>query len=183
MVKLIHKLEENIIALLLVSMTLLVFYETILRFFFGLGAIWAEELTLHLSAWMVLFGASYGLRVGAHIGVDFVVKKLPENGQRILTLIMLAAALLYCALFMYGAWVYLDKMLQIGIEMEDLPIPKWQAHSILFIGFLLFAIRLIEIGVRVVKGEQTRLLVHDEAAESMNLKEELEGTMLRGEKS
>ena len=182
MVKLIHKLEENIIALLLVSMTLLVFYETILRFFFGQGVIWAEEVTMHLSAWMVLFGASYGLRVGAHIGVDFVVKKLPDNAQRILTLIMLSAALLYCALFMYGSWVYLDKMLQIGIEMEDLPIPKWAAHSILLIGFALFAVRLVEIGVRVIKGEQTRLLIHDEAEESMNLKEELEGTALGGDK-
>lgn len=182
MIKLIHKLEENIIALLLVTMTLLVFFETILRFFFGTGVIWAEELTLHLSAWMVLFGASYGLRVGAHIGVDFVVKKLPDATQRIVTLIMLAAALLYCALFIYGAWVYLDKMFMIGIEMEDLPIPKWLAHSILLIGFVLFAIRLIEIAIRVFKGEQTRLLVHDEAEESMHLKEELESTALGGDK-
>lgn len=174
MIKLIHKLEENIIAFLLVAMTLLVFYETIQRFVFGTGVLWAEELTLHLSAWLVLFGASYGLRVGAHIGVDFLVKKMTEEKQRIITLIMLAAAVIYCVLFIYGAYVYLEKMHMIGIEMEDLPIPKWQAHSILMIGFVLLGIRFIEIARRVYKGEQTLLAVHDEAKESMQLQEEVQ---------
>lgn len=174
MIKLIHKLEENIIAFLLVAMTLLVFYETIQRFVFGTGVLWAEELTLHLSAWLVLFGASYGLRVGAHIGVDFLVKKLSVEKQRMVTLIMLAAALVYCALFIYGAYIYLEKMHMIGIEMEDLPIPKWQAHSILMIGFVLLGIRFIEIARRVYKGEQTLLAVHDEAKESMQLQEEVQ---------
>ena len=183
MLKVIHKLEENFIAFLLVAMTLLVFFETILRFFFGQGILWAEELTLLLSAWMVLFGASYGLRVGAHIGVDFLVKKLSSDKQRIVTLIMLAGALLYCGLFIYGSWIYLSKLVLIGIELEDIPIPKWVAHSILLIGFVLFAIRLIGIGIRVFKGEQTCLKMHDEAKESMHLKEELEATALGGDKS
>lgn len=182
MINLIHKLEENIIALLLVAMTLVVFVETILRFFFGTGVLWAEELTLHLSAWLVLFGASYGLRVGAHIGVDFAVKKFPEQAQRVLTLIMLALALLYCALFIYGAWVYLDKMVMIGIELEDIPVPKWAAHSILLVGFVLIAIRLLEIGVRVFKGEQTRLMMHDEADEAVHLKQEAEAALAGGDK-
>lgn len=177
MIAIIHKIEENIIALLLVAMTLLVFSETILRFFFGTGVIWAEELTLHLSAWLVLFGAAYGLRVGAHIGVDFVVKQFSDKGQRIITLMMLSAALLYCALFIYGAWVYLDKMLLIGIEMEDLPIPKWAAHSILMLGFVFLAIRFIEIAIRVIKGEQTCMISHNEAHDAEKLKAEIAVTM------
>jgi C4-dicarboxylate transporter DctQ subunit len=176
MINIIHKIEENIIAFLLVAMTLLVFTETILRFL-GTGILWAEELTLHLSAWLVLFGASYGLRVGAHIGVDFVVKKFSDNTQRVITLVMLSAALLYCGLFIYGAWVYLEKMHMIGIELEDLPIQKWQAHSILLIGFVLIGIRLLEIMLRVIKGEQTRLEMHDEADDSQHLKAEVESQM------
>lgn len=175
MVHFIHRLEENIIALLLVSMTLLVFVETILRFGFGMGLMWSEELTLHMSAWLVLFGASYGLRVGAHIGVDFLVKKFSPEVQRVITLIMVAAALVYCALFIYGAWVYLDKVHKIGIELNDLPVKKWEAHSILLIGFVLIGIRLIEIGVRVWKGEQTMIGSHDEASEAMELHQEVVG--------
>ncbi len=170
MVPLIHRLEENIIALLLVSMTLLVFFETILRFGFGMGLMWSEELTLHLSAWMVIFGASYGLRVGAHIGVDFLVNKFPPAVQRILGLVMVAAALLYCVLFIYGAWVYLGKIYKIGIELNDMSIKKWMAHSILLIGFVLIGIRLIGIGLRIHRGEQTMISMHDEAKDALELR-------------
>jgi C4-dicarboxylate transporter DctQ subunit len=169
LLRILHKAEETIIALLLVSMTLLVFFETLLRFAFGTGVMWAQELTLHMSAWLVLFGMAYGLRVGAHIGVDFLVKKLPHNGQRIVTGIMLVAALTYCGLFIYGAYIYLEKMHLIAIELDDLPVQKWQAHSILLIGFVFLGVRLLEILIRVIKGTQTRLMMHDEAEESMQL--------------
>ncbi|WP_195910498.1 TRAP transporter small permease [Solemya velum gill symbiont] len=173
LLRILHKAEETIIALLLVSMTLLVFTETLMRFAFGAGVMWAQELTLHLSAWLVLFGMSYGLRVGAHIGVDFLVKKLPHNAQHIVTGIMLLAALTYCGLFIYGAYVYLDKMVLIGIELDDLPIQKWQAHSMLLLGFVFLGVRLLEVLIRVIKGKQTRLMMHDEAEESMQLAAEL----------
>ena len=51
--QIINNLEEAIIALLLASMTILVFVEVVLRFGFGIGFMWGEEVTLHLSAWMV----------------------------------------------------------------------------------------------------------------------------------
>jgi C4-dicarboxylate transporter DctQ subunit len=56
-VRLLNRAEEGIIALFLVAMVFLTFGEVIGRFVFNPGALWAEELTLHLSAWLVLFGA------------------------------------------------------------------------------------------------------------------------------
>lgn len=173
MIRFLNRLEEDIIALLLVSMTVLVFMETLLRFGFNTGLLWAQELTLLMAAWLVLFGISYGLKKGAHIGVDFVVKRLPTNTARVVTGIMLLAALGYCGLMVYGSWVYLAKMAQIGIELEDMPVEKWKAQSILLIGFVLFGVRLIEILIRVIKGEQSTLLMHDEADEAKRLSEEL----------
>ncbi|OOY44718.1 C4-dicarboxylate ABC transporter permease, partial [Solemya velum gill symbiont] len=93
--------------------------------------------------------------------------------QHIVTGIMLLAALTYCGLFIYGAYVYLDKMVLIGIELDDLPIQKWQAHSILLLGFVFLGVRLLEVLIRVIKGKQTRLMMHDEAEESMQLAAEL----------
>jgi C4-dicarboxylate transporter DctQ subunit len=58
LIRALNKAEEAIISLLLVAMTLLVFFEVILRFVFSTGFIWSQELTLHISAWFVLFGAS-----------------------------------------------------------------------------------------------------------------------------
>jgi len=92
--RILNKTEEAIISLLLVAMTLLVFWEVILRFGFGTGVTWGQEATLHLSAWFVLFGVSYGLKVGAHIGVDAFVQLFPPAGQRLITGIAVVLSLI-----------------------------------------------------------------------------------------
>ena len=145
-------------SLLLVAMTLLVFVEVILRFVFNTGLLWAQEATLHLSAWFVLFGVSYGFKTGAHISVDVLVKKLPPLARRITAGAAALLCLLYCGLFIYGSWVYLKTMHMIEIEMEDLPIPKWIAHSILLIGFVLLSIRLLHLLWRLIRGDADSLL-------------------------
>jgi C4-dicarboxylate transporter DctQ subunit len=192
------KAEENIIALLLVAMTLLVFMDVVMRFGFGTGFLWSQELTLYLSAWFVLFGISYGLKVGAHIGVDAVVKLLPTGAQRIASSLAVILCLVYCGLFFYGSWVYLQKMFQLGIGMEDIKLPMWFAHiwseetlqawridpedpliplwisqSILLIGLSLFSFRLLELLWSVVTGKSTGFRHTDEAEESMHLAKEL----------
>lgn len=168
----INSLEETIIALLLASMTLLVFVEVVMRFGFGTGIMWGEELTLHLSAWMVLFGASYGIKAGSHIGVDALVKILPPTARKIVSGVAIAACLLYCGLFIQGAWVYLAKMHLIQIELEDMPIQKWVAHSILLIGMVLIALRLLQLLWGIFTGRTEGFKLADEAKESMHLAEE-----------
>ncbi|MEJ2452950.1 MAG: TRAP transporter small permease [Candidatus Thiodiazotropha sp.] len=173
LLRMLNRAEEGIISLLLVAMTLLVFVEVVMRFVFDSGFLWAQELTLHLSAWFVLFGVSYGLKVGAHIGVDAFIKKLPEIGQRVFSVIAVLLSLAYCGLFIYGSWIYLAKMKKIQIELEDLPIQTWIAHSILVIGLVFLSIRLLQLLWHIIKGDVTGFSHKTEAEESMHLAEEL----------
>ncbi|MCK4690349.1 MAG: TRAP transporter small permease [Desulfuromonadales bacterium] len=170
--RIINSLEESIIAILLATMTLLVFIEVVLRFGFGIGLMWAQELTLHLSAWLVLFGVSYGIKVGSHIGVDALVRIMPSKVRKVISAIAVIACLTYCGLFMQGAWVYLAKIHQIAIELDDLPIPKWIAHSILLIGMVLMAIRLLILLWAIITGKAEGFKLADEAKESMHLAQE-----------
>ena len=172
--RIVNNIEETIISLLLASMTLLVFVEVVLRFGFGIGLMWSQELTLHLSAWLVLFGASYGLKVGSHIGVDALVKIMPHKWQRIVSAFAVICCLIYCGLLMKGAWVYLSKMHMIGIELEDMPIPKWLGHSILFLGMVLLAWRLLEILWSIYTGKADGFKLTDEAKESMHIAQEVQ---------
>ncbi|RMF13151.1 MAG: TRAP transporter small permease [Gammaproteobacteria bacterium] len=171
-IRVFHRFEETFIALLLVSMTLLVFVETVMRFFFNSGLLWAEEVTLTLSAWLVLFGASYGVRVNAHIGVDAFIKKFPDPARRFFAVVAVILALIYCGLFIYGGWIYLAKMKLIGIEMQDIPMQKWIVQSILLIGFCLLALRFTELFWRVITGRSEGFSFVDEAKDSMHLVQE-----------
>ncbi|MGD8709100.1 MAG: TRAP transporter small permease [Ectothiorhodospiraceae bacterium] len=166
-VRFLDRLEEGIISLLLVAMTLLVFVEVVLRFGFGEGLLWAEETTLLLAGWFVLFGASHGIKTGAHIGVDFVVRMLPDKVHRVVGAIAVLGALAYCGFFLAGAWGYLQQMWLIGLTMEDLPVPLWLAHSVLLVGFAMLALRLLILLVNIVRGRSHGFQLADEAAESM----------------
>lgn len=196
--RLINKVEEAIISLLLVAMTLLVFAEVVMRFGFGTGLSWGQELTLHLSAWFVLFGISYGLKVGAHIGVDAFVRLFTPTGQRVLTFLAIVLCLVYCGLFLFGSWIYLAQMYDVWISMEDLEFPHWMvsglseetaellridleeplvplwlAHGMLIVGLTFFSIRLLELLWAVIVGSATGFHRVDEAEESMHIAEEL----------
>ncbi len=171
-IKVINRLEETVISTLLASMTLLVFIEVVMRYVFNIGLMWAEELTLYLSAWMVLFGVSYGIKVGSHIGVDAAIKLLPSFWQRAISGVAVMACLVYCALFINGSWTYLRKLYRIGIELNDLPIPKWIGQSILLIGMVLIAIRLAILLWAIIVGKAEGFQLADEAKESMHLAEE-----------
>jgi C4-dicarboxylate transporter DctQ subunit len=105
--------------------------------------------------------------------VDAFVKLLPPLMHRLASSIAVIGALTYCGLFFYGSWIYLSKMKKIGIELEDLPVPTWIAHSILIFGLALIVMRLVELLWSIVKGEADGFRHVDEAKESMHLAEEL----------
>lgn len=173
--RIINRAEEAVICILLVLTTLLVFIDVVMRFGFNTGFMWSQELTLHMSAWFVLFGASYGLKVGSHIGMDAFIKLFPRTMRRILSSIAAVLAIIYCGLIFYGSWIYLEKMKMIGIDLEDLPIPTWLAHGMLLVGFSFLIIRLLIILWSIITDKADGFKHADEAKESMALVEEMEG--------
>ncbi len=170
--RIVNHLEEGVISLLLVGMTLLVFVEVILRFVFNTGYLWIQEITLLTSAWMVLFGASYALKVGAHIGVDAVVRLIPLTIRRWVSVGATVLCLGYCGLFLYGGWLYLKQMHMIGIELEDVALQRWVAHSILLIGFVMLSVRLLQLMWAFIIGRASGFRLADEAAEALKELEE-----------
>ncbi|WP_176503157.1 TRAP transporter small permease [Cobetia sp. 5-11-6-3] len=165
----LHKAEETLFLLLLVAMVLLVFVEVVLRFVFNTGISWSQEATLYLAGWFVLIGVSWGVKQGAHIGVDVVVKMLPLIWQRVATLAALVICMAYCVMLLVGSYEYLSLMQMIGIELEDIAIPKWYALTILPIAMLLLMLRFAVLGWKVIRGDASGFGFHDEGEDSMHL--------------
>ncbi len=171
--RVLNKVEEAVISLLLLTTTLLVFMDVVMRFGFNTGYIWTQELTLHMSAWFVLFGTSYGIKVGSHIGVDAFVKLFSRGIRRLITFVACLLSLCYCGLVLYGSWIYLSKMKKIGIELEDLPLPTWLAHGMLLVGFFFISVRILILLGQVIFGDADGFRHVDEAKESMEIVAEL----------
>lgn len=158
--QLINKAEDALIGILLVLTTLLVFIEVVLRFGFDTGLHWSQELTSILVGWMVLLGASWALRERAHIGVDFLLEKFSEKVRPWVVAFGCLASLAYCVMIGYGGYVYLSKMKLIGLELDDIPMPKWIAYSVMVIGFVLLGYRILEILFNVIRGKDDTFHVH-----------------------
>lgn len=100
------QLEETAIAVILGLMTLITFYNVVLRKLFSSSLIWGQELVLILFAWLVLFGVSYGVKVTAHLGVDAVTNILEPRLRRLVALIAALLCVIYAFLLLKGAWDY-----------------------------------------------------------------------------
>lgn len=163
----LHRAEEGFLALTLGMMTILTFVQVVLRYVFNTGFLWALEANFYLFAWLVLIGLAYGVRERAHIGVDAAVRLLSPPVRRIAGLIVVVFALLYGVLMMYGSVEYIDRLMIIDIEAEDIPVKRWILSLCLPIGFALLLIRLLQMAWRIWTGESPGYELADEAAEAI----------------
>lgn len=163
--KVMNRLEEGLLILLLVAMTLLTFTQVVLRYVFNTGWGWALEATTYMFGWLVMIGISYGIKVGFHIGVDALVKLLPRNGQRAIGLLAALLCLAYAVILFIGGYLYFDTMYMLGVEAEDIPLPRWLLVIIVPIGFGLLGFRLAQMTWRILTGRIGGFNLGDEAAE------------------
>jgi C4-dicarboxylate transporter DctQ subunit len=169
--RLLDYLEEGAITFLMVAMTLITFMQVIARYVFNYNFVWAIELTGVLFAWLIFIGMAYGVRVGAHIGVDALVKTFGDKGARIAGSIAAALCIVYALLVTWGGYQYVQRMYEVGILMQDMPIPTWLPRVILPFGFILLALRFSQVLYRLVTGQSAQLL-GDEAKDALKMRED-----------
>jgi len=99
------KLEETIIAVLLGLMTVITFANVVARFLDS-NILWALQLTVFLFAWLVLLGASYCVKINAHLGVDLIVNSVSPPVRRFIGLLSVGVCLAFSLLMLKGAWDY-----------------------------------------------------------------------------
>lgn len=168
--KILDRLEEWIISLMLLAMTALSFMQVVRRYVFNTGFSWTLELITVLFACMIFVGISYGVRVGSHIGVDALVRLLPPPLRRKVSLVAVLLCLVYVGFILYGSTIYVSKMMEIGVELEDLPLERWKVLIVMPIGYALVALRFFQILYALATGQSTSLHLADEAADAMKLK-------------
>jgi len=174
--KILDRLEELIVVVMLALMTLLTFTQVVMRYGFNSGFTWALELTTVFFAVMIFVGISYGVRIGAHIGIDALIKQMPPGPRRATSIVVVLLCLIYAGLVIVGSWIYVSKMKQVGVEMEDLSMPIWVARSILPLGYGLLALRFGQVLWALVTGQSDSLHLGDEVAEALKLKSEEAGS-------
>ena len=175
-----ERAEEGLIAFLLAAMTLIIFGQVIARYVFNYSFVWALELVTYLFAGLIFLGMAYGVRVGAHIGIDALVKSLGPRTSRVVGTLAAALCVAYAAIVLVGSVQYVEKMRTIGILSQDLPIEQWIPRLVLPIGFLLLVIRFLQAFYRIATGRDRTLELADEAADALRMNQDSSGAAPTG---
>lgn len=70
--------------LVLLFITLSIFVDVVLRYFFSSPTIWVTEVSTYLFLYLIFLGTSYALQQGAHIRVTFLLDHLSQKLKRII---------------------------------------------------------------------------------------------------
>jgi len=188
--RLVQRTEENVLAILLATITIVSFVQVIARYGFHTGWGGALEFTRILFAWMILFGMSYGIKNGSHLGVDALIRLLPKPLFKVAALFGALCGVMYGVVLLSADWlqlfgaetkggaiVYWSKFFKLGIGLEDLRYPewfysifgiqervhRWVAYIMLPLGLALFTYRCLQATVQIWRGERELIVASHEA--------------------
>lgn len=183
-------IEESLIAFFLGAMTLLTFANVVFRYAFNGNILWALELTVFMFAWMVLVGASYGVKKHFHIGVDVIINLAPEKLRKVYALIAVTSCLAFSILLLIGSWNYWYPFAteRAWYETDDIPMPEmlqflsdWMnegeryeklprfiPYMALPIGMAMLTFRFAQVAYQVVTGKLDRMIAGHEAEEELD---------------
>ena len=124
-----------------VCVTLLVFIQVIMRYFFDVPLYGIEEIAIYLAVWSYFIGASYGAKQQEHISASLIDVLLPEGrGQDFVAMVVDLITAIVSAWMVVWSWHYLSWTFKRGTVSVDLGIHMGWVHSAIFIGLSLMTL-------------------------------------------
>ena len=135
--------EEITLCLLFAAMPLLCLFQVLCRHIFRFPAAWTEELMRALFVWGTFIGASFGVKVGAHLGVTAICNLLPRRAKSIALVSINAVCTLFCAFFAYSGLEMISFQTRLGQLLPVSRLPVAWTTACLPVGFAFMAIRFV----------------------------------------
>ncbi|MFT4173267.1 MAG: TRAP transporter small permease [Rhodocyclaceae bacterium] len=169
--KLLDRLEETIISVLMAGATLIIFVAVLHRYISTVPGIqdytiawnlsWAQEACIFMFVWMAKFGAAYGVRTGIHVGVDVLINRMPDRTRAKFVVLGLLAGALFTGIigtlgarFVWGV-AHTDQV------SADLEMPKWIVYLAIPLGSYLMCFRFLQVAWQFIRTGE--LPAHDHA--------------------
>lgn len=123
-----------LVALLLAGMVVLVFGNVVLRYAFNLGITVSEELSRIFFVWLTFLGATVAVWERGHIGVDTLLRMVPEKVAKACLILAYLLMLVAVALLIQGAWAQTVINMRAAMPVTRLPV------GLLYLAAIVFAV-------------------------------------------
>jgi len=142
---------------LTLGMVLVTFAIVILRYFFGRGWVWMQEIVLYMHALTFLLAAGYTLSRDAHVRVDIIYRPLNTRRRALVNLFGSLLLLIPCSLvlcyhslpFVFNSWAVFEGSKD-GGGLEAVFLLK-TAIPLCFILLLIQAGSIIQQSTKILK--------------------------------
>ena len=131
----LQKLENLILALSFVVMSLSAFAQVVNRNLIGAGISWFEELARYCMVYMALLGTEIGLRDGSQMAITAVVDKFRGRGGEIIRILGKAVVVAFSAIIFWTSFTLLEKQVQFGQLSPGLEVPMYVPYAALPLSF------------------------------------------------
>ena len=153
--KIVKWLDNNfelvIMAIALSVLTVVVLIDVIGRTIFGTGITWGQEISRNCEIVIAAMGISYGVQAGKHIKVDIIQTLVPKL-KALLDIFGDVNTCLFCLFVAYYGMSKLGATMKSGATTAVLGIPTFYIYSIMEIGLVLAAVRVIEKYIKLFLG-------------------------------
>lgn len=154
----IQNLDSIITGFAMVAMTVVVLLNVFFRYFANNPLVWSEEVSTTLFVWSIFAGGEVCFRKKAHLGVDFLVKLLPEKIRSvfvciidILVILIIGTLAVISIFYMWNSRANLSRVMQVTVLWNTVPVAV--SFVVSFVWAVLFFIRDIALVPKVFKDQ------------------------------
>lgn len=137
-------LEESLLMILLVAISVVMMAQVIMRYFFRQSMSWPEEFCRFCFVYSGFLSMGYCVRKGKMLKVDILVTFFPKFLQKILDLVGRVITLLFFGYLGFYAYQATMNSYRGGMTSPAMEIPMWIIYAAVLIGSTLGFIRQIE---------------------------------------
>ncbi len=146
--------EEGLSAMLMISSTLILFVNVVLRYLFHNSTTWAEEVIRYSIIWVTFVGGSVCAKQGEHIGIELFTTLLPPKANKALRVFANLIAAVFVAIFAVYAFKLTMQVIQLNQRSPAIYMPMWIVYSSMPLGGFLMAARFLELAYKTWKGSE-----------------------------
>lgn len=103
--KKINRLAATLSGCILLFITISIFIDVFLRYFFNRPSIWITEVSTYLFLYIIFLGTAYALQEDMHIKVTFIVGFLGPRLTKIIDLLTAIFAMVFCLVLLWQTTV------------------------------------------------------------------------------
>lgn len=158
-------LEEFLMVMFLLAMTLIMGIQVFSRYALGMSLSWSEELTRYLFIWSGFLSVSYCSKKCLSIKIEQFVAIFPRRGRAVFKVVNHTFELIFFFYMIPFAFAYLMSAVESGQVSPACGIPMYYIQAAPLVSFVLVAFRILQrwiIEFRIARGENVYDPAHPE---------------------